>query len=296
MKSGYLYVLVHPSDPDLYKIGVTTQHPEKRLAAHNSKNEEYTGQVVKKTGQKWIIKTYIAVPDTYWAENVFWGATGFADLPYRRGIEIEKMEWALVQKALDAATKAGVRPPKPVPDWVYTYTARMKKRLEGRDIKLVGYVQSMAGKATFQCSNGHEWRTIPDLVANGAGCPQCGIGEKDQEEIRQTIKAGYLCLLINPNKPGFIKIGLTYSTPEQGFEEITWEGWEVHRFRYVEEPALAESIIWELLGIPLPHDREPISIDLKIAEQAFRDLIYRVQQEIASAEKKKENVDPFHDK
>lgn len=23
MKSGYLYVLVHPSDPDLYKIGVT---------------------------------------------------------------------------------------------------------------------------------------------------------------------------------------------------------------------------------------------------------------------------------
>lgn len=22
-KSGYLYVLVHPSDPDLYKVGVT---------------------------------------------------------------------------------------------------------------------------------------------------------------------------------------------------------------------------------------------------------------------------------
>ena len=36
MKSGYLYVLVHPSDPDLYKIGVTILRPEKRLAQHNS--------------------------------------------------------------------------------------------------------------------------------------------------------------------------------------------------------------------------------------------------------------------
>jgi T5orf172 domain len=41
MKSGYLYVLVHPSDPDLYKIGVTILHPEKRLAQHNYNFEEY---------------------------------------------------------------------------------------------------------------------------------------------------------------------------------------------------------------------------------------------------------------
>lgn len=31
MKSGHLYVLVHPSDPDLYKVGVTILEPEKRL-------------------------------------------------------------------------------------------------------------------------------------------------------------------------------------------------------------------------------------------------------------------------
>ena len=31
-KAGYLYVLVHPSDLDLYKIGVTVLRPEKRLA------------------------------------------------------------------------------------------------------------------------------------------------------------------------------------------------------------------------------------------------------------------------
>jgi hypothetical protein len=51
---------------------------------------------------------------------------------------------------------------------------------------------------------------------------------------------------------------------------------------------LAEALIWELLGCPLPNDSEPISIDLHIAEQAFRNLHYRLQSEIASAEKAKE--------
>jgi hypothetical protein len=50
----------------------------------------------------------------------------------------------------------------------------------------------------------------------------------------------------------------------------------------------AELLIWELLGYPLPHDRGPINIDLHIAEQAFRDLTYRLQSEIALAEKAKE--------
>jgi hypothetical protein len=40
-------------------------------------------------------------------------------------------------------------------------------------------------------------------------------------------------------------------------------------------------LIWELLGYPLPNDREPISIDLHIAEQAFRGLHYRLRSEIA---------------
>jgi hypothetical protein len=64
----------------------------------------------------------------------------------------------------------------------------------------------------------------------------------------------------------------------------------VHRYRNVEEVALAESLIWELLGEHLPRGREPISINLSIAEQAFRDLIPRMQQEIALAEKKKEDL------
>jgi hypothetical protein len=289
MKSGYLYVLFHPSDPNLYKIGVTTQSPEKRLAAHNSKYEEYTGKIVKKTGQKWEIKTYISVQDPYWAESVFWGATGLADIPYRGGIEIEKMEWKTVQAGLEAAKKAGVRPSEPVPDWVYAYTAQMKKRLEGRGITLVGYVRSKFGKANFQCSNGHEWRTTPENVAEGEGCPKCGLGERTPEEIRQAIKPGLLCLLVHPDKPGIIKIELTHSPLEKCYEENNWEDWQLHRYRNVEDPVLAESIIWQLLGVPKPDGHDPVKMDLKKAEQAFRDLIYRMQSEIASAEKKKED-------
>lgn len=291
MKSGYLYVLVHPSDLNLYKIGVTILDPEKRLAQHNCHHEEYAGQIVKETGQKWELKTYITVPDPYWAERAFWEATPFADMPYRGGIEVEKMEWQLVQKGLDAAKKAGVRPPpKQIPDHVCAYTAWMRKRLQGRDIKLVGHVTSKSGKATFICTNGHEWRTRSTDVADGTGCPECGIGHRKPEEIWQTAKLGYLCLLMHPDKPGVIKIGLTYSRLERWHEENIWKDWEVHRYRFVEEPVLAESLIYESLGIPRPNDHEPISTDLSIAEQAFRDLIPRMHCEIALREKKNEEA------
>ncbi len=191
---------------------------------------------------------------------------------------------------MDAAKKAGVRPQPKLDDHVYAYTAWMNKRLKGRDITLLGHVRSKFGKSNFQCSNGHEWRTVPNNVAEGEGCPQCGIGEKDPEEIRQAIKVGILCLLIHPDKPGVIKIGLTYSTREQSCEENAWDDWQIHRYRNVEEPILAESIIWDLLGYPLPHDREPINLDLGKAEQAFRDLIYQMRSVIALAEMAKENA------
>jgi hypothetical protein len=183
MKSGYLYVLVHPSDPDLYKVGQTTRHPQERLVEHNSNYSEHAGRIVKETGEKWELKTYIAVPDPNWAEAVFWGATGLTDVPFRGGIEVQRMEWKLVQAGLEAAKKAGVRPPpKPLPDYVYAYTAWMKKRLEGRGITLIGHVKSKtSGRNNFQCSNGHEWRAIPNDVAEGEGCPQCGMGQRTPE-------------------------------------------------------------------------------------------------------------------
>jgi hypothetical protein len=180
MKSGYLYVLVHPSDPDLYKIGQTIQHPEKRLAAHNSNYEEYAGQIVKETGQKWEIKTYIAVPDPYGAESAFWGATPYADMPFRRGIEIVKMEWKWVQAGLDAAKNAGVRPRqpriKPVKDREW-----MIKQLEGTGITIVGRYSGLVRGAEFQCAKGHVFKKSPGVVAHGKSCPLCGIERKEND-------------------------------------------------------------------------------------------------------------------
>ena len=152
-----------------------------------------------------------------------------------------------------------------------------------------GHVKSKrAGRNNFRCCNGHEWRTIPNDVADGKGCPQCGVGQRTSEQTRQAAKPGVLFLLTHPDKPGLVKIELTYRALEQYFDENAGSDWQVHRYRNVEEPALAESLIWELLGHPLPHDREPISIDLENAERVFRQIHYRLESEIALAEKAKE--------
>jgi hypothetical protein len=170
MKSGYLYVLVHPSDPDLYKIGVTVLHPEKRLAQHNRHHEEYAGKIVKETGQNWELKTYIEVTDPYWAEKAFWGATHFSVIPYLRGLEVQNMEWQMVQKGLDAAVQAGVRPAR-------TSSVRnsewMLKQLEGTGITMIGRYSGLLRGMEFQCEKGHVFKDSPGLVANLKSCPCC---------------------------------------------------------------------------------------------------------------------------
>jgi len=173
MKSGYLYVLVHPSDPDLYKIGVTVVRPEERLAQHNRQHEEYAGKIVKETGQEWELKMYISVPDPYWAEKAFWGATHFPDIPFRAGIEIEKMEWQLVQKGLEAARRAGVRPPPPSQPKRVRNSEWMLERLEGTGITMITRYRGLVTHVEFQCENGHVFKESPGVVANRRSCPCC---------------------------------------------------------------------------------------------------------------------------
>jgi hypothetical protein len=173
MKSGYLYVLVHPSDPDLYKIGVTILRPEKRLAQHNSQYEKYAGKVVKETGQKWELKTYIAVPDPYHAERAFWGATWVADIPFRGGVEVFKMDWATVQAGLDAAKKAGVRLPPAPPTRTVRNSEWMEKQLEGTGIAMVERYRGPIRLMEFQCEKGHVFKESADVVANRKSCPCC---------------------------------------------------------------------------------------------------------------------------
>src|SRR5690242_15187463 len=82
-RSGYLYVLVHPSHPNLYKVGVTVLDPKKRLAQHNTQLDKAAGQMVRETGQKWELKTVIEVSDVYWAERAFWRVQPCVDFPFR---------------------------------------------------------------------------------------------------------------------------------------------------------------------------------------------------------------------
>ena len=293
MKPGYIYVLTHPSNSNLYKIGITTREPKQRLAEHNFDFTKPAGRIVKETGQRWELSEFHPVPDPYWAEKAFWGTTLFPDIPYRYGIEVEMMNFEEIQKGLHAAKRAGIRPDPAktvLPDHVYAYTASMRKRLEGRDISLLGYVRSNSGKANFQCINGHQWRTTPMIVADGEGCPECGVGKRDLTEIMKDMNSGLVSLLIHPDKPGFIKIGITPDSLQEDFRASPYGDWEVHRHRNVEETALAETLIWELLGHPVPPDGGPIKIDLSVAEDAFRELTYAVREEIAFEERRKENL------
>ena len=283
MKPGHIYVLTHPSNPDLYKVGVTIRDPEVRLAQHNSDFTKAAGRVVRETGQEWVIKEFHPVEDPYWAEKTFWSKIPQSAIPYRGGIEVEIMTWEEVSVGLAAAKVAGPRPQaSAVPVYETAYNVTVKKRLLGRGITLLGHVKSMiSGRNDFQCSNGHQWRTRPKLVMDGEGCPECGMGTRTLEEMDEIVNAGYICLLTNPSKNDFISIGVKRGSLDQIAKDYPWGDWEIHRYRHVEEIDLAESLIWELLGKPLPHDRKPFEIELESAEEAIRNLIYVLREQIA---------------
>ena len=289
MKPGYIYVPTHPSNPDLYKIGVTILEPTKRLAQHNQDFTKAAGRVVEETGQKWELKEFHLVPDPYWAEKAFWDAVPQSDIPYRGGVEVEIMTWSEVSVGIAAVKKAGIRN-ETIPNYVLSNAASVKKALEGRGITVEGVVKSIvSGKNNFYCNNGHKWRTTPRLVVNGAGCPECGLGERMTEEMRQLTNAGVIGLLTNPSHPGHVGIGAWHGTMEGRDKNYPWGDWELERYRNVEEVDIAESVIWELLGKPLPHDRDPIEMDPNKAKEIFRSLTYVQRDRIAIEEKQRQD-------
>ncbi len=292
IKPGYIYVLTHPSDPNLYKIGVTTLEPKKRLAQHNRDFFKAAGRIVEETGHKWELKEYHAVPDPYHAESAFWSTAPYPLLPHHDGVEVQNMRWEEVQRGLVAAKKVGLRPPpEPLPDWVYAYTAWMKRRLEGRGITILGRVNSMcSGKSDFLCICGYKWRTTPQYIAEGDGCPKCCNGKRSEEEIRKMINAGVIHLLTHPDKPGLIKIGMEYARSEEDLDERPRGGWERIRFQNAEDMGLAEILMCKLFGISYPYDYKPIEKDLSIARKTFSNLHYAIRAVIALEERMKENL------
>lgn len=188
MKSGYLYVLTHPSDPKLYKIGVTILTPEQRLAQHNQNLEEYAGRIVKETGQKWELKTYIPVEDHYWAEAAFWGATPLADLPFLGGIEVHTMEWGWVLSGLEAATKAGVRPESRRKKPTVQTNEWLLEKLEGTGMSLLGPFRGSMKPHEFQCEKGHVFEESPRNVARRRSCPCCVDWSWSRDGVRPSLR------------------------------------------------------------------------------------------------------------
>ena len=174
-RAGYLYVLVHPSDPRLSKVGVTVLDPKKRLAQHNTQLDKAAGQIVRETGQKWELKTVIEVPDVYWAERAFWRVQPCVDFPFRRGVEVEwMMDWPQVEKGLAAAARAGVRPPQPPPRLVKG-RAWVNAQLEGTGITLTEQhrFRNVELVSVFQCVTGHVFTERAKEVLKRRTCPCC---------------------------------------------------------------------------------------------------------------------------
>lgn len=180
MKSGYLYVLVHPSDPNLVKIGITTRKPDERLAQHNSDDKELTGQIVKETGQRWILKEYIVVPDSVYAEAVFWEILCLHPAFGFKGIEVMQIkDYERVQMALGVARKAGIRlPPKPRTGPVRN-REWMIKQLEGTGITMIGRYRGLVTGVEFQCAKGHVFKKSAGVIAYGKSCPLCCLEKKE---------------------------------------------------------------------------------------------------------------------
>jgi len=151
-------VLVHPSDPDLYKVGVTILELGARLAQHVRNSDEDAGKVVQETGQLWELKTFVEVADRYWSEKAFWGATARGLSPFRGSVVVRKMEWKWVQQDLDAATKAGMRPPPPPRTTPVRDSAWIVAQLEGTGITLIGRYRGLVTGIEFQCEKGHVFK------------------------------------------------------------------------------------------------------------------------------------------
>ena len=182
VKSGFIYVLTHPSDAYLIKVGMTTRNPNVRLREHNTQFDKVVGKVVEATGQEWILKEFCAVEDTYNAESAFFHRSPLTELPYMLGNELVilddgEMNWDWVNEGLAIAKAVGVRkdtsqPPVPKPK-----PKRGAKWIEAalRDsglMPLKGYGNGIT-KVSFKCSQSHIFRIAGCNIVRFPFCPVC---------------------------------------------------------------------------------------------------------------------------
>ena len=113
--NGFLYILSHPSNPNLLKIGVNRRDPNIRLNEHNKHLDKAAGKVVKQTGKLWELKEVIEVADIYLAEHKFWKRPPLTELHYSFANELlvlfdgTELNQNWVKAGIEVAKIAGVR-------------------------------------------------------------------------------------------------------------------------------------------------------------------------------------------
>jgi hypothetical protein len=182
VKAGFIYVLTHPSDPNLIKVGMTTRSPEVRLKEHNTQFDKVVGEVVKTTGQEWVIREFFAVEDTYNSESAFFQRSPLTEIPYALSNELltlddDYINWDWVNQGLKLVQSVGLRKdvsqppiPKPKPkkgaQWI---EAQLK---DSGLIPLKGFGNGIT-KVAFECPKGHVFKLDGRTLARLPFCPFC---------------------------------------------------------------------------------------------------------------------------
>ncbi len=182
IKSGFIYVLIHPSDPNLIKVGMTTRSPQVRLKEHNTQFDKVAGKVVEATGQEWIIKEFFAVEDTYNAESAFFHRSPLTEIPYILSDELLKLDdryitWDWVNEGLEVAKSVGIRRdtsqapiPKPKPKKGAEWIDAQLKDSGLRPLK--GFGNGIT-KVAIECPKGHVFKISGRSLVRFPFCPVC---------------------------------------------------------------------------------------------------------------------------
>jgi hypothetical protein len=198
VKPGFIYVLIHPSDPNLIKVGMTTRNPKVRLKEHNTQFDKAAGRIVRDTGQDWVIKEFFAVKDVYNAESVFYNRRplNFPKFGIGRGgrteiiklIDSGDITWDWVQEGLELAKSIGVRrdvlqPPnlKPKPKKGSEWIKNQLKDSGLKPLKGFGGIQ----KVEWMCSEGHIFKLDGRTLVRFPFCPICNPEKFDAYTLRR---------------------------------------------------------------------------------------------------------------
>ncbi|KAE8543736.1 GIY-YIG nuclease family protein [Marinobacter nauticus] len=194
VKAGFIYVLIHPSDERLIKVGMTSRSPEVRLEEHNTQFDKAAGRVVEATGEDWILKEFFAVEDTYNAESAFFRRSPLTETPYALSDELLKLDdkflnWDWVNEGLRLAKSVGVRRdtsqppiPKPPPKRGGKWIEASLKESGLRPVK--GYGNGIT-KVAFECPQRHVFKISGSCLARFPFCPICEPERFDSYTLRR---------------------------------------------------------------------------------------------------------------